>query len=271
MMLRYSLHDAECWAAFSGDYNPIHFDRERAAQLGSDELSVHGMRAMLDLKHFLSQAAQSSDTLNGTEHLTFTARLRRPLWCNHAYALSLLPNKRPQRISAVLTDQAGEPCFDGRLDSAQPPVMEQIDQAHTISANQWQSLNTLFPRPDALFSQWVFLDAALFQFLVKAPETFQMIRESFPDLPGESVLDIFTQVAVIQTHHETCFHSGLLLPHAAAWPQQNLHYAVQPPLITGDRESGALLRIGIQAWNDMQPLMSTALTLKAWPPASQTR
>lgn len=52
----YSLNDAERWAEFSGDYNPIHFDLQQAQHLGQVQLTVHGMRAMLDIKYQLSTA-----------------------------------------------------------------------------------------------------------------------------------------------------------------------------------------------------------------------
>lgn len=268
-MLRYTLQDAERWAAFSGDHNPIHFDRTQAARLGSDELSVHGMRAMLDLKHFMDTAAQLSDTLCQAEYLSFMARLRRPLWCNRNYALSFLPGKRPQRISAVMTEESGEPCFESRLDTPPTIELEPNGLPHSISHEQWHSLDQAFPGPKGVFSRWLFLDSILFRFLVNAPETFHMISKAIPGLPGQSLLDIFSQVTVIQTHHETRFHSSLLHAHEARPPRDDVYYAIQAPLITGELHDGALLRIGIQAWSDAQPLMTTTLTLKVWPPAGQ--
>ena len=49
-LLHYTLADAQQWAAFSGDENPIHFDLAAARQMGAGQLSVHGMRALLDVK-----------------------------------------------------------------------------------------------------------------------------------------------------------------------------------------------------------------------------
>ena len=49
-LLRYTLADAQQWAAFSGDENPIHFDYAAARAMGAGQLSVHGMRALLDVK-----------------------------------------------------------------------------------------------------------------------------------------------------------------------------------------------------------------------------
>ena len=46
--VQYTLADANRWAEFSGDYNPIHFDLEQA-RLRGEGLRVHGMRALLEI------------------------------------------------------------------------------------------------------------------------------------------------------------------------------------------------------------------------------
>ena len=81
--LSYSLNDAERWAAFSGDYNPIHFDASEARRLGLNGLCVHGMRAMLDMKSALSPRCEKQSTL--PDGLMFTSRLREPVLCDTAY------------------------------------------------------------------------------------------------------------------------------------------------------------------------------------------
>ena len=43
--------DVENWAAFSGDYNPIHFDLERVRKLGLEQLVVHGMLGIMPVKN----------------------------------------------------------------------------------------------------------------------------------------------------------------------------------------------------------------------------
>lgn len=46
----FSFAEAEQWAAFSGDYNPIHFEMARARSFGSDRLIVHGMVALMPFR-----------------------------------------------------------------------------------------------------------------------------------------------------------------------------------------------------------------------------
>ena len=58
--LRFNRDDVECWAAFSGDRNPIHFDLEKARKIGVDALVVHGMLVLLPIKRMMSEASSSS-------------------------------------------------------------------------------------------------------------------------------------------------------------------------------------------------------------------
>lgn len=51
----FSTVDAERWAAFSGDRNPIHFDIEQARLLDADRLVVHGMVALLPIRQRIAQ------------------------------------------------------------------------------------------------------------------------------------------------------------------------------------------------------------------------
>lgn len=80
MIFNYTLSDAQRWAAFSGDYNPIHFDLQHAQRFGQQALTVHGMRAMLDIKYQLSTGLLPC--LPATDFLRFNTRLRQPVLCN---------------------------------------------------------------------------------------------------------------------------------------------------------------------------------------------
>lgn len=60
MPLHYTLSDAHGWAGFSGDYNPVHFDASWAKKQGAAHLSVHGMRALLDVKAAISPSASDA-------------------------------------------------------------------------------------------------------------------------------------------------------------------------------------------------------------------
>ncbi|WP_121497485.1 MaoC/PaaZ C-terminal domain-containing protein [Atlantibacter hermannii] len=52
----YTPADALQWADFSGDDNPIHFDGTLSGSAQRMANSVHGMRALLDVKQALANA-----------------------------------------------------------------------------------------------------------------------------------------------------------------------------------------------------------------------
>ncbi|STQ14907.1 Uncharacterised protein [Enterobacter cloacae] len=123
MTLRYSQQDARLWAAFSGDYNPVHFDKAWVKSQGGSRLSVHGMRALLDVKRFISPEVRRSSFLK------CTVRLRRPLWRDTTYLLMCDPNKP---VSASVYDLTAQTVC---LSCAIAPVNLLLWQKQKVSEN----------------------------------------------------------------------------------------------------------------------------------------
>ncbi|STV87008.1 MaoC like domain [Klebsiella michiganensis] len=82
-LLHYTLADAQQWAAFSGDENPIHFDLAAARQMGAGQLSVHGMRALLDVKR-----DAHSRLYRPERYVKCQVRLRRPNMVRYRLAVN---------------------------------------------------------------------------------------------------------------------------------------------------------------------------------------
>lgn len=266
MILTYSVGDAEQWAAFSGDYNPIHFDQRHAQALGGDDLSVHGMRAMLDMKRFLSEALLQAGPQ--ADDYTFSARLRHPLMCRRPYQMALNGQPDGRRVSAQLQDvRDGHVCFAAKLAAAAAPVeIATRANAFTFSAPRLYQLSELFPlTATEPATQWGFLDAVLFQRIVEAPDTLSMVQQHFPSLRASSLIDVFSRVPVVQTHHEVHFSARLFTPDTGFYAGEGMHCAIQPALVMGSRESGLIISIVIQAWTAAQPLLATTVTLKTLP------
>lgn len=265
MMLTYTVRDAEQWAAFSGDYNPIHFDLDRALALGGDDLSVHGMRALLDMKQYLG--ATLLQVSPQAECYAFNARLRQPLLCHKPYSMLLTGQPSGTKVSAKLVDDAsGTVCFSAKLTAAKPQKQVTCDNAIFYSADELRELSLRFPQPDGSSVQpWSFLDAVLFQRIVEAPDTLRMIKAFFPMLQADSLGDIFSQVPVVQTHHDVNFAAHLLTFDAGFHVDGGMHCAIQPILVMGSEETGFVISIAIQAWTEQGPLLSTSVTLKMLP------
>lgn len=265
MILTYTRRDAEVWAAFSGDDNPIHFDPERARALGAGGLSVHGMRALLDLKQHLSGALLQSSP-QGRYYL-FNARLRHPLICNKPYRLTLAGGQESVRLGAkVLSADDSVLCFSAKLAAAKPLEPMLRSRAVHYSAEALRALGERFPLPlDAPGQAWSFVDAVLFQCLVAAPDTLLNVAEVFPTLQVRSLSEVFRSIPVVQTHHDVHFDARLLTADVDALAEKGLYCAIQPPLIAGSEESGFVLSVVIRAWTDAGPLLSTSVTLKTLP------
>lgn len=82
---RFGADDLQRWAAYSGDYNQIHFDPAHARRLGVDTVVVHGMLAMLPVK---SALAERCEALPGP-WLRARTLLRNPLPLHRAYGLDI--------------------------------------------------------------------------------------------------------------------------------------------------------------------------------------
>lgn len=265
--LRYSLSDAERWAAFSGDYNPIHFDAAEAQRLGLTGLCVHGMRAMLDMKSALSTSREKHGfTADG---LMFTSRLREPVLCDTLYQLPVHETLRDDgvQLSASLRHvQTQQASISSKLTATDALVLPPVTQMNTLGAQEMATLHTQFLAVGSpVVPAWSFLDAVLFRQLVNAPQTLETVHNLLPSVQATSLGDVFTRVQVVQTHHETHFSPQLLTQTEQGQYFGAIHYAIRPTLVMGDKQRGLVLLAGIQAWQDGEPLMSVAVTLKTGP------
>ncbi|HEI6965324.1 TPA: hypothetical protein SK282_001950 [Yersinia enterocolitica] len=266
MIFNYTVNDAERWAKFSGDYNPIHFDLRHAQHLGQEQLTVHGMRAMLDIKYQLSAALLSA--MPKADFLRFNVRLRQPVLCQTAYQLQL--RQAVGVVNGELRDMAnGESCFNSKLRSG--PTLEPVESTKwvTLSAAEVYQSSQQFPGNAAEPTEcWGFFDALLFKLLVAAPETLASAKQVLPGIQADSLIDIFKHVPVIQTHHDVHFSADLLRTDSHLFIRRGLQYTIEPTLIVGNAEDGWVLRAAIQARSDAGPLITTAVTLKTWPLAT---
>lgn len=267
MIFNYSLHDATQWAAFSGDHNPIHFDLKQAQQLGLPQLTLHGMRAMLDIKYQLSQALLPMVPTTG--FLRCNTRLRQPILYDAPYQLQLSQG-RDQVSGILIANHNGEHCFSSRLRHSPRGDLTDTGTWMTVSSNEVYQFSQQFLHDATSPARcWGFFDALLFRLLITAPQTLAAAKQILPWLQAESLIDIFRSVPVIQTHHDVQFSAdfmGTHPPHLLV--RTALHYAVEPTLIVGDQHDGWILRATIHAHLDAGPVITTAVTLKTWPLAA---
>lgn len=267
MSFIYSLRDAEEWAKFSGDDNPIHFDHAEAKRLGLDGLCVHGMRAMLDIKTALS--ARMENDASGAVGFSFISRLREPVLCDEPYQLALSETVRrgQMQVSGNLLgkDASAQASISSKLTGAGGVNLTPVTQTFSLSDETLTSFYQDFPHSGKHVAVWSYMDAVLFRQLVQSPDTLDTVRSILPEVRATRLSEVFSQVQVVQTHHETCFSRSLLAAGTEKACCEGFDYAVLPTLVTGDKHSGLILLASLQAWRGEDPLMTVTVTLKTGP------
>lgn len=247
--LVYTLDDAHQWAAFSGDYNPVHFDHSR----GDGELTIHGMRALLDVKSAINAHSLSAPWLK------CTVRLRRPL--RYGTPWRLVPDSRRAATMNIIDPADEQTCLSCQLSALEGLEDTGPASVSVINADELAFLEQAFSPLLPQAQQWHFLDALLFRHLI---HDTALLRQDViaATLPAGTTLDaVFSQCQVVQTHQELVFERRLLEPWTPGTFTHPLEIGVLPALVVGDVQSGALVRIAA-VLRQGNINISNAITLK---------
>lgn len=254
--LCYTMKDANDWAEFSGDYNPIHFDLAWVQARGGNHLSVHGMRALLDVKHFSSQQFLQA-TFEADQAIKCVIRIRYPLWNNVKYPL-VAGNKLGS--SAILMT-GGQKCITCNLSSTDRTALIQTQDTQYICANDVLNMQKTFNSRFSKLPLWIFLDAIVFKHLIENENILKgnHLTDWFPK--NANLKDIFAHYSVVQTHQEVQFDPIFLQPDPFSGKSDAIKIGIQPEIVTGDIHSGLLVCIQIVA-EYQHKLLSNSITLK---------
>ncbi|WP_336795125.1 protein dehydratase [Erwinia aphidicola] len=260
MPLHYTLSDAHGWAGFSGDYNPVHFDASWAKKQGAAHLSVHGMRALLDVKAAITPSASDAPLLK------CTVRLRRPLWCDMPY--QLIRDEKKAAAAIVRDPASGETCLTCQIaPTAALPDVDSVNVSRgeldrpTLTRLQ-QKFASLLPAGQ----RWHFLDALLFRHLIQDEALLRQEAVAAMLPQGTTLEALFAHIPVIQTHQESLFDHRLLADWHPHDPAENLTLETLPVMVIGDLQQGAIIRIAART-HSRNHFISTAVTLKIGPVA----
>lgn len=208
--LYFGAEAAKAWAAFSGDYNPIHFDPQFARNtIGSEGTVVHGMLAMLGLKQASARADWPEEGW-----LQWTGMLKQAMPGNVGYTQEVNATGPGSKIRFKLGCADGQGknilgnCAEVDFDShryMEPP-------RYSIAAEDFRGRLASFCRdfPD-VHCAWIALDALMFaEYIQKhSINTFRddIIRRFGPEME----LDFGrSSMLTMQTHHRDTFRSRLL-------------------------------------------------------------
>jgi hypothetical protein len=244
--LRFDSDAARRWAGFSGDFNPIHFDIDRARLAGADHLIVHGMLALLHIKQATSDGINFSSR-KGEQWHQFKALFRSTLPQNEAVDLSLTP--KPDAVFFRLKNDERE-YFKGNHALVRRP--EAAGQIHEPAVKfdpqqvgaKYTEFRAAFPFASA---SWIFLDALVFS---------NFLQDAFAALGDQADRKI-----VVQISHRVAFDPRLAEEIFRSAPVfSELGYSVKHTEVLS-QEGGQFGAAELNVVLDRQPIMQVEIGL----------
>lgn len=212
MTQRYDLTQAEAWAQFSGDRNPIHFPSSDP----SLPLFAHGMRVLIDLKRaFIHDATQTNDLpIASAQTITLASRFKRPVVYDAPMTIrrtvtksgaryqlgaeGVTPFEDAMALTVKLSEQASTPDWPTSATSIDTPQLS--DAFHSF-------LGVVDGQTVAL-APWLFWDNYLFKRLLMGVghDPSAGIQED----KGLHLQTLFQTYAVIQTHQTLTMNQAFM-------------------------------------------------------------
>lgn len=261
MMISYSGQDLEQWAAFSGDYNPVHFDDDVARSVGMPGRIVHGMLAMLTMKGHvpITQGGHSRVSFSIKKPMTLASQYKTTLdagsLATHVYLTDIAEQERYIRCKykAIKDD-----CFvDNDL------------KRHWVPEARLQRKRAAF---QAIFQDvqqaWSFYDALIFnEYMDSINQSPHSLASALRELMPERVRpEMLEEAVVIHVFHDIRIHAclaGVLLKDQGRTP--TVSYTVTLREVLGS--DGALyVVLRFTCFFDDVPLLLTDMGLMVHAP-----
>jgi hypothetical protein len=260
MDLRFDLHEVDHWAKFSGDYNPIHFDLERARELGADALIVHGMLAMMPVKRELAGAVATD--ADAPAWRRFRALLRSPIPHGGRLRLSTRSGARGLQFRADGTDVAEE-YFRGSFNEGEDPAATLQDKPVILADTPLDPAQFAnFHRFYGAGEGWVALDAVLFADFMRTK--IEPLRNWTRARAGEALASGIERSLIVHTSHTVTFAPQACAPDGVAWRAGSaLSYEVrEPEVIVGDGQLICTVPLAVKADGTVVMAVELGLLLK---------
>jgi hypothetical protein len=200
MDVAFGAADIERWAAFSGDYNPVHFEREKALSAGADDIIVHGMLVLLAVKQELHD--RLAPVQKGGDWLRMKAWLRMPVQRGQGQSVEFR-QRSERRMEFRVSDRAmALERLRGFAEWFRPPSAHADDRA---------SVQPLSVRPEDILrflrdfpyvrNLWVWLDAVTFAQFVRF-HVADTMRQACDAVFGPAATDADSSPLVLQTSQQ---------------------------------------------------------------------
>ena len=229
----FSTADAERWAAFSGDRNPIHFDIEQARLLEADRLVVHGMVALFPIRQ---RIAQGRAPVAGESWQRLRVMFRLPVPRDTEVALAVKEDGSALRFGLRPAGAAQDHIRAQYAPDRGPPAMSWGPPAPVPH----QRVDAFVARYGAALPAWMALEAAVFAELVQSDidPIWEIVQRHAEAAWGE----LAERPMVVHSSH-TVWHptQSELQASAARFAPGTVAYAVGPVAVdavpTGVRKS----------------------------------
>ena len=243
MILNFNKKSLEEWA---GDFNPIHFDENKARLIGLDNLAVHGMLAMLPLKQYTADSFIKGQS----DGFVWRSSLRYPLDIDKDYQL-LLKNSE-NKISFTLHDmELAKKYFIGSMHKS--TFNEEIQQFNfsdtqifsidpDLIKEKQQEFKATFANVSLL---WIFFDALLFSLFISKHAT-ELCVQKFKEFMGNQKQFIGDNVLFLHTNHQV-YVSPQISQLNIGKVLENIKYGVMINDTTNYKDS-LLINIVIPIW-----------------------
>jgi hypothetical protein len=259
MELRFDPPDVAHWATFSGDYNPIHFDLDRARELGAGALIVHGMLAMLPVKFELAGMLAAAAA---PPWQRFRALLRSPIPHGGRLQVTTRSGSRGVQFRADGVDVAEE-YFRGSFHSGDDPVAALGSRPVILAAAALDpSRFDDFRRHYGAGDDWVALDAVLFSDFMRT--RVEPLREWTRERAGEQLSSAIERSLIVHTSHTVTYAPHACVAGGLAWEAgADLRYDVRAPeVILGDRQLILTVPLRVEAGGTVVMAVELGLLLK---------
>jgi hypothetical protein len=269
MCITFTAADVKKWADFSGDYNPIHFDPDRARLAGAEGPIVHGMLALLPVKQAVSDKLLMRSP--NEVWLRFKALFQRPVPQDRSQSI-VLTQKSLESLKFRVESEGDKRkhCHGSASLVARPEVVGIANRAklQTVPleavAEDFASFLIDFP---SVRSPWIWLDALVFSNFVKyhLPEMMaKTIGHAYQIAP---TVDAFSEALLVQTSQETFVSSArafdLPLDSATIRHANQLRYGVtRGPVIATESGLCCSVQVCAEAADQIVLLSEHGLLLK---------
>lgn len=196
------------WAKFSGDFNPIHFDIEKAMKAGSDSIIVHGMLPLLHVKQDISNRHAESEHFN--QWLNIKCRLKSPLQrdARHEFFVRDAGSKGKFSIHEIGKPEELVQGNYSALESVEPgDCTETISVDPTTINQKLAQFSRLFPSIDDL---WIAIDSLVFSRFFESEIPFVLAKQNNMVKDAKNQTELMNLALTIQTFHTVQISPELL-------------------------------------------------------------